>query len=90
MEFLLCSCATHVPRATSMTDAAIAETLSSKSKLPLRVSELRHVYCWVCSAEEVRSLDNGEAMDPRSRFVHPCKCSLVAHEKVRGHCADHH
>lgn len=58
-------------------------------QLPCRVSDLHYLYCWVCSEEEVRS-PGGTPANQRptsaastSRFVHPCKCSLVAHEKVR-------
>ncbi|WFC97232.1 hypothetical protein MBRA1_003898 [Malassezia brasiliensis] len=58
-------------------------------ELPCRVSDLRYLYCWVCSEEEVRSpagTPTNERRTPAastSRFVHPCKCSLVAHEKCQ-------
>lgn len=64
---------------------------SDFTSLPRRASDLKYKYCWVCSEEEVQtsnSFQNGVCKDAsrstssRSRFIHPCKCSLVAHEKV--------
>lgn len=61
------------------------------SPLPYAVNDLPYLYCWVCSEEEIRSPEDisrasklGSA-ESTSRFVHPCKCSLVAHEKVCYH-----
>lgn len=57
-------------------------------ELPSRTADLQFLYCWVCSEEQTTSAsERGQAGDGgaqvgRSKFVHPCKCSLVAHEKV--------
>lgn len=77
-------------------DRPMTRTDDVSSPLPLSVPDLRYAYCWVCSEEEVRdplaaSLSSSYRTDGysslRSRFVHPCKCSLVAHEKVSFGCS---
>lgn len=77
-------------------DRSMSRTDDVSSPLPLSVPDLRYAYCWVCSEEEVRdtlagSLSSSYRTDgyssSRSRFVHPCKCSLVAHEKVSFGCS---
>ena len=59
--------------------------------IPVWASDLRCASCWICSEEEVRASDHAQldpvhapssALKSRSRFIHPCKCSLIAHEKV--------
>lgn len=59
--------------------------------IPLWASELKYASCWICSEEEVRASDriqvhlfpgHSTGLESRSRFIHPCKCSLIAHEKV--------
>lgn len=64
---------------------------SEFSTLPLvmHTSDLTHLYCWICSGEtdlsDARETDK-EAFHAlqatRRRFVHACKCSLIAHENV--------
>lgn len=79
--------------ATTIIPSNRSSTPSGRSlELPFYVAELQHVYCWVCSSEETRSLESIErarksrnVSRSRSSFVHPCSCSLVAHEKV-GFC----
>ena len=77
-------------------DRPMTRTDDVSSPLPLSVPDLRYAYCWVCSEEEVgdplaASLSSSDRTDGysslRSRFVHPCKCSLVAHEKVSFGCS---
>lgn len=57
--------------------------------LIMHTSDLTHLYCWVCSDET----DLSAALDAdreafrtlqssRRRFIHACKCSLIAHENV--------
>lgn len=91
---LLCIVATKLVRLTLMMTTIPTSSRHSLSpeesqQLPLHVSELKHVYCWVCSCEETRSAESIERARncrgltrSRSNFVHPCNCSLVAHEKV--------
>ena len=64
--------------------------IDTMAVLPHSTDDLTYLYCWVCSEEEDRSIlpsssrvgqGSGDSATT-SRFVHPCKCSLVAHEKV--------
>ena len=61
------------------------------ARIPLWASDLKYASCWICSEEEVRVSDRiqlhsvpgqSTGLKSRSRFIHPCKCSLIAHEKV--------
>lgn len=71
-----------------MAEARARPSEHREDHLPSRTSELSYLYCWVCSEDEVRSVERDpdgcesrRAPVRRSRFIHPCKCSLVAHEK---------
>lgn len=49
------------------------------------VRDLRNKTCWICSEEEEDTASasaslSGMAAARRRRFVHPCNCTLVAHE----------
>ncbi|WFD04918.1 hypothetical protein MVES1_000243 [Malassezia vespertilionis] len=50
------------------------------------LSDLPYLYCWICAEEEkhnvfARPIQLNADPPSTSRFIHPCVCSLVAHEK---------
>ncbi|KAG9000234.1 hypothetical protein FRB93_012774 [Tulasnella sp. JGI-2019a] len=43
--------------------------------IPPGVNDVRNKVCWICREEE-----GAEASSPRRTWIHPCDCTLVAHE----------
>lgn len=57
---------------------------SANGERIVTVRDLRNKTCWICSEDETEGDSNAEsqARSSKKRFVHPCKCTLVAHESV--------
>lgn len=49
---------------------------------PVTVDDVRNRSCWICSDGDTDESGSGDGSRPDTprRWVHPCKCTLVAHE----------